>query len=51
MKSEGITQSGVGVTYKKNVSVRNDRVSGHGDQKLSGTKEAFNKSCMDTKKG
>jgi hypothetical protein len=48
--NEGITQRGVGVEYKKVVSTRKDRVSGHGDMKMSGTKEAFNKACKDTKK-
>lgn len=46
---EGITQSGIGVGYKKNVSTRNDKISGHGDMKMSGTKEAFNK-ASDNKK-
>lgn len=51
MPKEGITQKGVGVEYKKVVSTRNDRING-GDRmsKMSGTKEAFNKSCMDSKK-
>lgn len=51
MKSnmEGWSQHGAGVTYKPTVSVRNDRVKGHGDMKQSGTKEAFNKSNKNTK--
>lgn len=41
---------GFGVDYKKNVSVRSDKVSGHGDQKFQETKAAFNTALNDTKK-
>jgi len=47
---EGITQKGVGVEYKKSVSVRKDRVSGHGDMTMSGTQSAYSKSQNDSKK-
>lgn len=50
MSKEGNTQKGFGVTYNKNVSVRQDRVSGHGDQQFSETKAAFSKAQNDTKK-
>ena len=42
---------GFGVDYKKNVSVRSDRVGGHGDMQMSETKAAFSKAQNDTKKG
>lgn len=51
MSKEGITQSGFGVSYNKNVSVRTgDKVSGHGDQQFSDVKAAYNKAQNDTKK-
>lgn len=37
---EGNTQKGVGVESKPTVSVRSDRISGHGDMQMRGTKEA-----------
>lgn len=50
MSKEGNTQSGVGVTYKKNVTVRSDKVSGHADQQYTTTQGAFSKANKDTKK-
>jgi len=52
MSKEGITQQGVGVGYKKNVTVRSDKIAGGGDAASvpSGTQQAFNKACKDTKK-
>ena len=55
MSKEGITQRGVGVEYKKNVSTRHDRANvSPKDGKPgyeAGTKAAFKQACMDTKKG
>ena len=48
---ESNKHSGFGVDHKKNVSVRSDRVGGHGDMQMNETKAAFNKACNDTKKG
>jgi hypothetical protein len=50
MSKEGHANQGVGVTYNKNVSVRKDKVSGHGDMQMSNTNSAFNKATKDTKK-
>ena len=51
MSKEGITQRGVGVEYKKNVSTRSDKIkAGDATSKMSNVKGAFNKACMDTKK-
>lgn len=53
MSKEGITQKGVGVEYKKVVSTRSDKAGTGGDglnKSMSGVKQAFNKSCMDSKK-
>ena len=48
--NEGITQKGVGVQYKPGVTVRSgDKVSGHGDTKMSTTTGAFS-SAVDNKK-
>lgn len=49
-KAEGITQKGVGVEYKKNVTVRGDRIGGHGDMAMAGTQAAYKKANTDTKK-
>lgn len=49
-KKEGITQKGVGVEYKKGVTVRSDRVGGHGDMTMAGTQSAYSKAVSDTKK-
>ena len=50
--SEGITQKGFGVEYKKVVSTRSDKVGAHGDKASSpsATKASFNQSHVDTKK-
>lgn len=51
MSKEGITQRGVGVEYKKNVSTRNDGIkAGDKMSNMSETKASFNKACGDTKK-
>lgn len=47
---EACTQKGPGVEYKKNVSVRSDKISGHGDQSYSTTQGAFKSALNDTKK-
>lgn len=44
------TAKGFGVTYKSTVQSRNDRVKGHGDMKMHGTKAAFDKQHNDTAK-
>lgn len=49
-KEKNTTNSGFGVDHKPTVHTRHDRVSGHGDMKMSGTKEAYNKAVGDTKK-
>lgn len=49
-KKESNKAPGFGVNYTKNVSVRKDRISGHGDMKMSDTKAEFNRACKDTKK-
>jgi hypothetical protein len=43
---------GVGVDYKKNVSIRTDRIGGHADKASvqGSTTGAFNAACKDTKK-
>lgn len=41
---------GFGTEHKKNVSVRSDRVGGHGDMQMAETKSSFSKSQNDTKK-
>lgn len=48
--SESNKAPGFGVDYKKNVSVRSDKVSGHGDQQMKETVSAFKAACGDTKK-
>lgn len=53
MSKEGITQSGVGVEYKKNVSTRNDKAGTGGDalhKSMTATNSAFNKAHGDSKK-
>lgn len=50
MSKEGITQKGPGVQYKPTVSVRSDKISGHGDMKMSNTKSAYS-NATDNKKG
>lgn len=48
MKEMGY-QKGVGVESKPTVSVRSDRISGHGDMKMRGTKEAATAACSTNK--
>lgn len=48
MKEMGY-QKGVGVESKPTVSVRSDRISGHGDMKMKGTKEAFSSATSTNK--
>ena len=50
--NEAITQSGPGVTYKSNVTVRSDRIGGHKDKAstYTSTESAFKQACGDTKK-
>lgn len=51
MSKEGITQRGVGVEYKKNVSVRSDKIkAGDMTSKMSSVTGSFNKASTDTKK-
>lgn len=52
MSKEGITQKGIGVEYKKNVTVRSDKVGSHADKASvpTSTSSAFNQACGDTKK-
>lgn len=49
MKEKNTTNTGPGVNYKPNVSVRSDKISGHGDMKMQNTKSAFS-SASCTKK-
>lgn len=51
MSKEGNTSQGVGVGYKKTVTVRSgDKVSGHGDMTMQATQSAFNSATKDNKK-
>lgn len=50
MSKEGNTQKGAGVTVGGSIPLRSDRVGGHGDQKYSGTKEAYNKAINNSTK-
>ncbi len=48
--SESNKAPGFGVDYKKNVTVRSDKIGGHGDMQMKETVAAFKKACGDTKK-